>query len=638
MEDRVKKLLKIVAALLVLLIVAAVAAPLLISADTLKAQAVAQISKATGRQLTIDGKASLKLFPTLAVSLENVSLSNPAGDFTSKRMFFARKLEAGMQLVPLLGSQVNITGVTLDGAEINLEQNAAGVKNWDFAGAKPATQQAATQEAAAKPAHAIAIGDINIKDSSVNYLVAGQPPVALSAINLSVKGADGSKPLAVNGSANYREQKVTITLNMRDSRGVLSGSESPVELQLSLPGGQLAFSGKASKAPSASGTVKLELADVPALVQWATGKPAAASLPKSLRLDGPLSIQGKQYSLNSFTASGDALSASGKLMLDMSAAVPSLTGALKLGSIDLATFDKSPAKAAAGAPNAAATPAPAGGWNATPIDLSALTTVNAKLDLAIDGIKKDKLALGSSALNVDLQNGVLKLIISKMALYGGNAHGSLALSNGGLATALDVDSVQIEPLMNALAGQSRLTGTASLKLNLTAAGNSQRAWVDSLGGTASLVAKDGAVKGINLAQFLQNAQQGNLSGGDNQATAFSSLGSSFKFASGVGTTSDISLISSALHVTGSGTVSLPPKTLNLKLSPSIITAQNQPGLSVPLTVTGSWSNSHVTPDVKGLVNQVIQNPDAMKQNLKNLKQGLKNFNSPKDIFKALGGK
>lgn len=53
--------------------------------------------------------------------------------------------ETGAALKPLLAKELRITGIALDDATVNLEENKAGAKNWDFA-SKAAAEPAAPAE------------------------------------------------------------------------------------------------------------------------------------------------------------------------------------------------------------------------------------------------------------------------------------------------------------------------------------------------------------------------------------------------------------------------------------------------------------------------------------------------------------
>ena len=633
-----KKLLNMIGALGALLILTLLAIPFFISADMLKGKVAEELSKATGRTITIEGNASLKLLPEIAVSLEKVTLGNPPGDFTSRRMFYASKLDTGVRLMPLLSKEIIITGVTLEGAEINLEETSSGAKNWEFASnASSNTKQEKAEEEGA--ASKFAIGDIAVKDSSVNYNPANGKAVALSKINIALSGADGNAPMALDGSAEYKNAQVSIALDVKDLRGFLKGIASPVQADMALPSGRITFSGTAEKKTdiTAKGDLRVDVSSLPLLLQWATDKPAAANLPKKLSLNGPMALNGKRMSFSQFQVQADDIGASGKLAVDMGGSVPSLEGSLKLGVIDMARFSNT-AEARGDVPAAGGE-----GWSSKPIDLSVLKSVNAKLGLAIDGVKNGKLEIGRSALDVNLQGGALKLGIGSMALYGGNAKGNVQLSTVGIATALDVSGVNIESLLVALNGKSRLTGTAAFDLNLHGSGTSQKAIVNSLVGTARMIFRDGKVKGINLGEFLRNVKQGKFYADDSQATDFAELGGNWNFANGVGSNDDLALKAPILRMTGKGSINLPGRSLNYRLMPTLVASskgqdgKDKAGLTIPLLVTGLWTKPQITPDLAGMLQEGLRNPEALKGNLKNLKEGLKNFNSPSDIGKALLG-
>ena len=67
-----KKFLLILLALIVVLIAAVVAVPFLLPMDTYKQQIEAQVERATGRALKIDGPLDISLLPRLAVTAEDV--------------------------------------------------------------------------------------------------------------------------------------------------------------------------------------------------------------------------------------------------------------------------------------------------------------------------------------------------------------------------------------------------------------------------------------------------------------------------------------------------------------------------------------------------------------------------------------
>ena len=58
-------------------------------------------------------------------------------------MLILKKVEAHLELIPLLSGTVNITSLTADGPDAWLETDRQGKANWDFSAGKPAPAPAA---------------------------------------------------------------------------------------------------------------------------------------------------------------------------------------------------------------------------------------------------------------------------------------------------------------------------------------------------------------------------------------------------------------------------------------------------------------------------------------------------------------
>ncbi len=634
-----KKLLKITGGAVAVVIVGLVAAPMFISADYLKAQLTTQVKNATGRDLVIKGKTSLTLFPNIAVSAEDVTLGNPQG-FSSPYLVSLKKLETGAALKPLLAKELRITGITLVGATVNLEQNAAGAKNWEFTSAKKEEKPAEKTEGGS-PLKAFAIGDIVIKDSAFSMVKAGAKPIAAKEINLTLSGADGSKALKLDGSALYQNEKVSAKLAVDKMKALMAGKDSPVDMSLSLPSGAVKFKGNASNdsAIAVNGALDVAIADLPAVTAWATGKPAAAGGPKKIALTSTIAAKGaNSIALNDLAFSVDALSATGKLAVAMGA-VPSISGALTIPELDLNALKGGKKAEEKTAPTSAAS------WSDEPINLAGLKAVNANLDVAIGALETGNLNIRDIQTHVTIQDGALKLNLVNASLYDGAAKGVVSASPAGVATNLTVSGVDIDKLMTAMSGASRLAGKTNLTLAVSGSGNSQRAIVNSLSGNGSLKVNDGALKGMNIAAFLRDAKKGFIfSDNKTETTDFTELTATYSIAQGVVSNSDLSMKSPVLRLSGKGTISLPPKTINYRLEPTLVgsikgqgdTAARS-GITVPLTITGGWSSPSVTPDLTSMAVDALKDPAALKQNIKDIGNQLKGLNSPKDIGAALLG-
>lgn len=635
-----KRLLKIFGVLVALLIVAALAAPMFINQDTIKAQLIAQVKKATGRTLEIKGETSVKFLPNIAVSAQDVSLSNPEG-FTTPYLVSLKKLETGAELMPLLRGELLINGITLEGAIINLEELKSGAKNWEFTkeklkdSAEAATDAPEAQKQSGSPIKRFALGDVTISDSEINLIKPDANVIALKDIDLTLQGADANSPLKLEGSALYREEKISVELNIAKTREFMDGKASPVTFALKLPGASMDFKGEGNMGEKirAAGSLNANAAALPKVLAWATGKKAAASLPEQVSVDGKMDYASKQLKLSDATLRADSTKATGTLTVNHGGAVPKIGGNLNLGAIDLdALTGKSSSSSTSGAGGSGGA---SSGWDSTPIDLSGLKAVDADLDIAFEKLTSGKFTVGATQSHVALNAGKLALLIKQAQLYSGTLAGTVRATKGAVGADVKLNAIDIEALMTALSGKSRLEGKTNLALNVNATGSSQNEWVSTLNGSGNLKVVDGAIKGINIGSFLRNAKQGNFFKSDTESTDFTDLTATFTITKGVLSNSDLSMKSPALRLGGNGSVNLPAKTVNYKLLPTIAeTSKGQggkdqvAGLTIPLVITGPWSSPSVTPDLGGMLQEGLKNPDTIKQLIEN----------PKDIGDVLLGK
>ena len=120
-----KKFLLILLALVVVLIGAAVAVPFLLPMETYKQQIEAQVERATGRALKIEGPLDISLLPRLAMTAEDVRFANVAGS-PRPDMVRLKGLQAELKIWPLLRGSVEVDRFVLVEPQFQLEIDAAG--------------------------------------------------------------------------------------------------------------------------------------------------------------------------------------------------------------------------------------------------------------------------------------------------------------------------------------------------------------------------------------------------------------------------------------------------------------------------------------------------------------------------------
>jgi len=110
-----------------------------------------------------------------------------------------------------------------------------------------------------------------------------------------------------------------------------------------------------------------------------------------------------------------------------------------------------------------------------------------------------------------------------------------------------------------------------------------------------------------------------------EATDLSQLSASFRIERGQATTTDLNLVGPLVRLTGAGTIDLGTKQLAFRVEPKLVmTTEGQGrttdpvGLGIPVVIDGPWSEPRIYPDMAG----ILDNPDAAYAKLKEMGQGL----------------
>ncbi|MEM6617666.1 MAG: AsmA-like C-terminal region-containing protein, partial [Pseudomonadota bacterium] len=184
--------------------------------------------------------------------------------------------------------------------------------------------------------------------------------------------------------------------------------------------------------------------------------------------------------------------------------------------------------------------------------------------------------------------------------FDGTLSGRITFS-GGSGVSFDSDlrarGIQMETLLGQFAGITRFTGAGATDLRLTGRGNSVDALMNSLTGTGSIDLGQGTIRGIDLAALMRNLQQ--AFGGFEGATEFTSLTGTFSMNAGVLENIDLSLIAPLFRAGGKGTVDVGGQAMNYTVTPTRFADGAE--FTVPVTITGAWSNLRIRPDVEALV-------------------------------------
>lgn len=626
-----KKVIIGVVVVVVLLVGAAVALPFLVPVEKFKDEIAAQITKATGRDVAINGGIELKVYPNILLDVGDIVVANAPG---GKAPHLAKigKVLVNVQLMPLLSKELRVDGIKLVKPDINLEVNAKGQPNWSIEGGEKKAEET-PKEAGGSPVALKQLSDIVIEDGRFSYVdrSSGGQPINLSAVNVTMSAPDLSKPFALDGGFVWKKEAIKLALKAQKPADLLAGKSSPLSVSLNAKPVKLNFGGslQLGEALSAGGALDFSTPSLKGLAAWAgqpLGYKGAGLGPASVK--GTLTYGGSKIGLKDATVQIDNLQGTGSIGVDTGRKVPYVAADLTMGQLDLNPY--LPPEIQGGASSYQ--------WSNETIDTSALRAVNADLNLKANQIKYRKLLVDSGAIALKLRGGKLVLNLNSLKLYGGSGTGQMVLDGGGkgmgVSQSFKLTGLQARPFMTALGNFDKISGTAALNMNTTARGRSQRSIVSSMNGGGAFQFTDGALHGFNLAEMVRNLSTAGLAKGSSKKTDFAILAGTFKITSGVLANQDLYMKSPLVRLAGKGSTDMRSRTVKYRVEPKFVADlkgqggdDDKKGLVVPVNITGTWHNLKFTPDLLAAFkldpSKLVKDPKAalagIKDQLKSVK-------------------
>ncbi|MDO9011726.1 MAG: AsmA family protein [Gallionella sp.] len=266
------------------------------------------------------------------------------------------------------------------------------------------------------------------------------------------------------------------------------------------------------------------------------------------------------------------------------------------------------------------------------LDLSALRSLNLDGSLRIGQLKVANIKSSKVRLDMKARSGQVNVSPLSANLYQGSMNGSLSVNAQAtpvIAINQKLTGINVAALTRDAADFDTLEGRGNVAMNLTMQGSTVSAMKKAMDGNVSLNLADGAIKGINIARKLRDAQ-GMLgkaqtqSANQNEKTDFSELKANFKVNKGVAHNDDLSLKSPLLRLTGNGDINIGSNSMNYLAKATLAkTLEGQGGrdsvggITVPVRVSGPFSDLKYTLDFGAMVSEAAkQKVEAKKEEIK----------------------
>lgn len=515
---------------LLLIAVAIIALPLLIDEKALVAIAARQVKERSGIELSVDGAASLSLFPRVSLVSTEVRVEVP--DQGSRIQ--ARRLATGVALLPLLRGSVEIDSVIVEGLRIErrLDSEAAEAVATDttalsnaeldayYALRRRMRESAGAEAAASALAAPLAfeVGELALTD--IRVVSVDDAGEVLSELQLRRLH---SRDLNLDGRAMPLTAEIAIP------------GEAPVSLQLSG-----AFSADADAATIALKHLEVQIS-------------GATRDPLTLTVAGAVNLATQVADIELALRSG-ALEGGGTLRYARFES-PQIDAALALTELN-------PALLMLAGPASAAGVAPDRGDSALP--LHALRLIDTRASLTIEQVVLGAHTLRDVDARLRVLDGVASLDPVSAAVHGGqiefNAIFDGRYNQASLRTAGGLRALDVGRAMQALEAKLAATGTANLAWTLEARGATRDALTRSLAGPISVTTQAVTLRKLALERlFCQGVALVNrqpLSAEFPADTAFEALGAEIQLADGIARLDPFTARLSAIDLRGDGALDL----------------------------------------------------------------------------------
>jgi AsmA protein len=653
----------VVGSLVGLVVVAAIAIVLLVDPNDYRDDIAKLVQQKTGRPLEIRGKLGLKLFPWIALEVNDVRLGNPPG-YGNDPFLTVTSANVGVKLLPLLHKQVEVRRVSVEGLSVTLVSRSADQNNWK--------DLSESQEPAPPPSSGstakTSIAGVDVSKATLIYRDDAKKSVArLTGLEIHTGTLGGSDPVDAEVKADYDEGGSAKVAHVETKARILMPPESS-RIEVQKLDVKADWFGKPSEGKPASkplaiavsspslvldtktGTLEqarldLKVGELPVTIDVVGGdlfgayvlngkfqvpstspralmksfdiEPPTTSDPKALSAFSAASdfqVTQKQVQLRALALTLDETSVKGTFDIDDLEAM-ALRFDLDVNGIDLdrymAPAKKDELKTAGGAASGSAQAAPP-----TPLPIDMLRSLNLQGKLRVGRAKVADMPFTDVRLPVEAKEGRTHLGPTQAKFFGGTYDGNIVLDAKPAQATLSLDeharSIDIGALMKAGFDTTRIVGKGNASAKLNATGNTDQAMFKTLAGKIDFDVKDGAITGVDLWYELRRAvalfkrlEQPTRPAGEPK-TAFNALSGSALVDKGVVSNDDLLVDMSYIRAKGKGTLALESQAVDYRIAAEIYklpegdaTLADLKAAEIPVTITGTLANLKVRPDVEG---------------------------------------
>jgi AsmA family protein len=563
------------------------------------------------RRLTLSGDIRIKLgFPPVLEARDG-ALQNAAWG-SRPDMLSVKRLEARLDLMPLLHGIVRVKRLDLVDVALLIETASSGASNWGFADADIPGAPPAPPPAAEPGPDIFACEELSVENGTVVIIDHRSGSEQTARIDRLAFKAESFHSLAnVQFQGLIEALPVQISGRIGSIAGVIRPAAPwPVELTARAAGMDIRLSGSLRKPADLAGvdlSVAAKGADLTNL-QQITG----AAFP----LSGPFTISGRltdpeagSWKVSDMAATLGESRITGILSVKAGADRPFVDASLTSERLDLRPLLRREGHAVAGG---AAAPHPQRGrkvFSADPFDFGWLRRADVSARVDVDHLLLPTLAVDGVHGTARLQAGRLRLQPLTAGVGGGKLELDLSLDarapTAALAASVKVEGLDVHTMLKALSNPEPITGLLNLDITAHTAGASPAAWMADMNGDVIAMAKKGHFPSQHwqfLGEDLRTLLKRQLDplAQPSTVTAVECLVLDFNVVNGIARSDVMLLVTDHMLATGVGEVNLKDEELRFAFKPvprekdgSTLTAGfgfSLSGLSEAFVLTGPLSD------------------------------------------------
>ncbi len=569
----------------------------LLRGDRIARIASDQLSRMTGRAVSITGDVGVTLWPVLGVTAGGLEVGN--ADWTDKgAMLTAANAAIGVDAGALLRGEIRITNIAAQSPVIRLEQRRDGRASWQFTDSSSGARIETQSEPTASRRRPLSIQKLTVTDATLIYDAEGADVLRYEGVDLALDWPERGGAADITASMAPAGEAVQLAARIDSFADFLEGGVQPLRADVATRGGEVSFDGRGSLNGALAGDLRVDSPDTARFLAsfGAGGVTLPRGLGQSVDLRSGLTLTAdRRLALRNIAVDlgGNSLTGQADLALN---GTPRITANLRTGALDLSALsDETAETGGSGSPTTAGLE----GWSRQEINADWLAAFDGDIALSAESIDLGQLALGPTRAVLRNDRARMVFDLQDMSAYGGKVAGEFVMNNrSGLSVGgkLRAQGVQMRDLLEDTAGVTRFTGDGTAEVSFLGSGQSVDAIMRSLSGAGVLTMGRGTIAGIDLDALLGSVD---AKGG---STVFDSVDATFDIAQGILRNDDLLMLLPNFNATGAGQVNLGARTLDYTVTPKALRVNAaRGGLAVPVRITGPWADPEIKADLRAAI-------------------------------------